>query len=41
MEKTFLILLTMAQCIRALTYKQVDLYIRYEIKTEKDYSYGE
>ena len=36
MEKTFLILLTMAQCIRALTYKLVDLYIRFEIKTENN-----
>lgn len=30
-----------AQCIRALTYKQVDLYIRFEIKTEKEYSFND
>ena len=30
-----------AQCIRALTYKQVDLYIRFEIKTEKEYSFDD
>ena len=31
----------MAKCIRALTYKQVDLYIRYEIKTEKEYNFDD
>lgn len=30
-----------AQCIRALTYKLVDLYIRYEIKTEGENSFDD
>lgn len=30
-----------AQCIRALTYKQVDLYIRFETKTEKEYNFDD
>lgn len=29
------------QCIRALTYKQLDLYIKFEILAEKDYDIGD